>query len=522
MFGPNDPARRRFLASLTGAAAASLLQSSPAGAAGQPSPPQFLRTSKRPLTASDFTYLGCFRCPPFAFWPSNALGGDQAANTAYSYYSLGSAPLASRVVNGERRFFIVGHGNSGNQVIEIALPSSLGQDPATAPIAETRDYWNGPGGGVYGPNSVRKFSRNWPKGGGEVKTTGLLWDEERQVLWWAIGEVFQTQATGSPVLGYAKLTTPTGSPTTPASATAYGPWDLAPTISNHTAKGMIVELPAALRPLVGNRRLGMGGAHFHSILGPHDFGPAVIGVDEPTDSSVPMSPSGGYPWNANRRVLDHVNVLRYGNGAPGGIDSHGSYEYLRRARRPPDYSLLGINEPFPAAGAGGTTVNPQNGVGWWTHTDVTHGAVFVDTGTRQGMVFTGGVSSGRTWYTTSGYVPHDWRPGDPRFGEAVPAMFDLGERLRIGSEFYHPAFYLLSLDDLVTGATRGYGHYQQDVAIVRHAKQAPDSTREGGRAWPFGAPVYDRESRRLFVIQAPGWREGTEYKPLIHCWQVAD
>ncbi len=474
--------------------------------------------SRSALSAADFEYLGCFRCPPHAFHPHPALSGNQGANTAYSYYFLGSAPLASRVVAGERRFFIVGHGHAMNQVIEIALPARLARVAEEAPIAETRDFWAGPTGSVYGPGSSLKFSRNWPRGGNEVRTYGLLWDEQRQVLWWSIGEVGQNQAGGSPCLGYARLSNPTGSPATLASAEAFGPWDLTDTISNHTAKGMIIELPAAMRPHVGNRRLGMGGAHFHSILGPHDFGPAVVAIDEPTDATRPMVAGTGYPWNRDRQVLSYVNVLRYGGGSPGAPDARHRYAYRARAKRPPDYALLGIRGPFPAEGAGGTTVNPSEGTGWWTHLDVTHGAVWVETPSRQGMVFTGGTLSGRTWYTTSGFVPADWRPGDRRFGEAVPDTFDHGERTRIGAEFYHPAFFLLGLDDLIRGARER--QYQQDIQVVRHPKQAPSGP-VGGRAWAYGAPVYAPDERRLYVIQSPGWRDGVEFKPIIHCWQVA-
>ncbi len=477
-------------------------------------------TASAALTGADFSYVGCFRCPPYAFYPSPVLRNNTAANTAYSYYAPGSAPLASRVVEGERRFFIVGHGSGMNQVIEIALPDRLSMVVESAPIAQTRDYWAR--GGVYGPANIRRFSRTWPTGGAEVRTYGLLWDEDREVLWWSIGEVGQNQATGSPCLGYAKLTTPTGSENPPAAAEAFGPWDLDATVSNHTAKGMIIELPTDVRPFVGNRRLAMGGAHFHSILGPHDFGPAVIAVDEPGDSTPPMRPGGGPPWNRDRRTLSYANVLRYGTGTPGSRDARGRFEYLQRAHRPPDYSLLGVREPFPAVAAGGTTVNPAQGVGWWTHLDVTHGAVWIKTATKQGLVFTGGLCSGRTWYTTTGYLPPGWRPGDAGFGEAVPAMFDYGERTRIGAEFYHPAFFVLALEDLVTGATRGYGHYQQEVTVIRHPKQAPHATREGTVAWPFGAPVYDAAARRLYVIQAPGWRLGEESHPLIHCWEVSD
>lgn len=486
--------------------------------------------AKALLTSADFTYLGMFRVPPYAFYPSATLSALDQANTAYSYYGVGLAPFASRVVGGERRFFVACRGQSqGNQILEIALPTdALTSDPTTAPIAETRDFWYGTSGdgGVYGPSSARKFSRSWPTGGsGEVVTCGLLWDESRQVLWWTIGEVFQTSATGSPVLGYAKLTTPTGSASTPASATAYGPFHVDTTISNHTTKGMIIELPSELQGYVGGRRLGMGGALFHSILGPHDFGPAIVAIDEPTDSTNPVVSAGSYPFSSLGDTITYADVLRYGNGGPGGLDSHGNYEYLSRMHKANDYRLLGWPNPDdyapPNSAAGGTSVNPVGSTGWWTHLDVTTGAVWIDNATKQGMLFTGGYQSGSTWYTTSGYVPHDWRTGDPQPGEAVPAMFDHGERLRIGSESYNPCFYLLSLNDMVTGATLGYGHYAQDCTKILHDKQFPAAA-EGAVSFPHSAPVYDPTTRRLYVLQSPGWTSGTERKPLVHVWEVAD
>jgi len=49
--------------------------------------------------------------------------------------------LAMRIVNGQRRFFVVGHSVGLGQVTEVALPSWLSPTISGAPIAQTVDCW---------------------------------------------------------------------------------------------------------------------------------------------------------------------------------------------------------------------------------------------------------------------------------------------------------------------------------------------------------------------------------------------
>lgn len=504
--------RREFLETLAlGAGGSALLARADVhGQVSPPSAPQNPRLySKTDLGPGDLTYLGYFRVPRWPFDPVTTVlsaEGDYC-KTSYSASDYGNVPLGMRVVGGQRRFFVPCHNHGQARVLEIALPSSLSSnltDTLSAPIAPTVDYW---GLSVYGSSPTRRFTQAYPQGSNSIRTHGLFWDATTGVLWWSFGDTFNASGYRDPSCGYAKLTNPTGSATTPAAATAYGPWQIDPDrVSSQNVKGFIYEVPEALRPLVGGRRLAAGSV-FTSILGPHDFGPVMIAFAPPGDSSTPVT---GVPFNADRFKPSSVDVLRYGSGQPSSIDERGNYAYTQRARRPTDYSIYGVTDSAPAAppegwpanavGGGGTSINPVRGAGYWHHCDVTSGAVWVETATRRGLVFTGGMGSGLTGYTYDPVMP------SPEYGAGA----------RIWSEYYHAVMIFYSLDDLIEAASNGYGHRQRDPVIWR-VSGLPTNLRRVA----MGAPAFDPEYRRLYAIQPWGWSSG-EWHPIIHCWQVAE
>jgi len=512
--------RRQFLEAMAvgGAAAAAGMRS-----------PQLLAQSgsKLPLQASDFSYRGCFKVPQWAFQPDPTCQGDR---TSFNYSDSWESPLAMRVVNGQVRFFVLSRYSGGGSVNEIALPSSLGQTIATAPTAATVDYW---GTTIYG-NPIRKLSSNWPNGNmNNIVTTGLLWDDVRQVLWWSFHDTFDIPGTG-PTLGYAKLTTPTGSPLPAANAVAYGPFDLNSALNNtHNVNGNLMLLPPAVQSAVGGRRLAIGGV-FSSILGAQDFGPNLIAFDEPQDNSIPTG-LGAYPYGpSNRFIANTRDILRYGKGTPGSKDSHGNYNYQSYCRRPPDYTVMGMTSAAspPLGGAGGTDVLPQNGIGFWTNRDRVSGCVHIQTANKEGIVFSGGSSSGMNWYSEFGYngtaTSGALIGNDPRgISGWYNGTFNGG---RVGCDNYQPSFYVFSVQDLIDGATLGYGHYELNPLTVRIPVSPPtgktfanailcDPIGHGS----LGGAVFDPSTNRLYALQNVGYvGAGPEAYPVIHCWQILD
>lgn len=476
---------------------------------------------KTPLTAADFTYLGCFKLPRYPFDPNPLLvyqkpgSPDPFSRLSFSAYASHGSPLALRVVNGERRFFAIGHSQGGGKVTEVALPPTLAQTVASAPTAATVNYWN------TSPYTIRPADR-YPTGNvNGVLTKSLFWDETRQLLWWTFGDGFDLVGKG-PTIGYAKLTNPAGPAST---ATAFGPFDLdSATQKTTNVRGGLMELPPSVRPLVGDRRLGVMN-RLDSILGLARFGHSVIAFDEPQDASVPtvsVGPPGPTIWGpSDHFVAGTQDVMRYGLGNPATKDSHGNYNYLSYLHRQSDYSVMGLlpSDPPQKGGAGGTNVNPSGGVGYFQGSvDLFTGSVWIETTSKAGMLVAGGQSSGRNWYTSNGYVPEVGGvkiPNDPRPGGSgwYNGVFN---GVRIGCEFFNPAFYLYSEQDLINGAMLGYGHWQQNPMTTRFPVADPIG------AWTFGAPVFDAETRRLYVSQDRAYASGSEKYPVVHCWEVLD
>lgn len=478
----------------------------------------------QPLAAADFVYQGCFKVPQWAFAPgSSTLQGNR---TSYNYSDSWESPLAMRVVNGQVRFFVLANYTQGGAVLEILLPASLSPTVSAAPMAATAEFW---GLSVYG-SPVKKVSAQYPGGNfSGILTTGLLWDDVRQVLWWSAHDIFDNIGTG-PTLGYAKLTTPTGKPSPSAQAQAFGPFDVNSSVNNtHNVNGNLVALPPAVQTAAGNRRLAMGGL-FSSILGQQQFGPNLIAFDEPQDTSVPTAP-GAYPWGpANRFIAGTKDLLKFGRGTPAA-QSGGVYNYQKYCHRPADYAPMGLTSATspPQGGSGGTDVLPQNGVGFWTNRDRVSGCVYVSTPTKEGFVFTGGSALGTTWYSEFGYnglATSGTKIGnDPRgYSGWYTGSFNGG---RVGCDDYRPAFYLFSMQDLLNGAN---GQYPLDPHVVRHAvgpltgTSFANAKMSNGMGYgALGGCVYDPATRRLYALQnfAYVWA-GLETFPIIHCWQVQD
>lgn len=123
------------------------------------------------LQPEDLTFEGFFRVP------TGTIGDGDYATLAY-----GGAAMASREVDGERRFFFTGHRYANDPLVEVTAPDTLGLTPDTAPVATVVRYW----GDIYDGS---KTTAEEPDGSvpNSNWTEGLLWDESGQRLFWSYG-----------------------------------------------------------------------------------------------------------------------------------------------------------------------------------------------------------------------------------------------------------------------------------------------------------------------------------------------
>ncbi|MFN8090531.1 MAG: Ig-like domain-containing protein [Mycobacterium sp.] len=141
------------------------------------------------LRPEDLTFEGLFRVP------TGVIGDGDYATLAY-----GGAAMASREVDGQRRFFFTGHRYANDPLVEVAAPDTLGLTPKPRPSRPSFDYW----GDIYGGSKTTAEepdgsvpNANW--------TEGLLWDEAGQRLFWSYGNWYAASHDNNPVLGATEL-----------------------------------------------------------------------------------------------------------------------------------------------------------------------------------------------------------------------------------------------------------------------------------------------------------------------------
>lgn len=389
----------------------------------------------------------------------------QLAAGPYATLAYGGAALASRVVDGQRHFFLTGHRYANDPLVELLAPAALGGTAATAPVAALYRYW----GDIYGGRKITaeepdptEPNANW--------TEGLLWDEANQQLLWSYGNWYAALAVNNPVLG-ATVLAPDGS------MSVQGPWRT--TSESQQTRSFAVFLSPAVSAATGGATLGLGGK-MQSINATASWGPAlhVIGsaagnprtpIDARVLASHPISPAG----RRTLRVADY-EVARNPDGSP---DSAGT-------------------EPA------------VDGVGFWTELDETTGAAFVHTGSggRSALVYAGGQASGLIWYGPD--LEHGVTDGRGYNGSGNHA----------GN--YRPVLWLVSEDDLVAAAEGRLDPDQVNpYATIDLMAQFPELGFLNGLS--AGQPVFAAEEGRLYVPFAGGSSQGGEPYPLVAVFSVA-
>lgn len=407
------------------------------------------------LRAADLSLEGFFRVP------TGQLAAGQYATLAY-----GGAALASRMVDGQRHFFLTGHRYANDPLVELVAPASLGDTASSAPVAPLYRYW----GDIYGGRKVTaeesdpaQPNANW--------TEGLLWDETNQRLLWSYGNWYAAQHVNNPVLGATKLGAD-------GSVTVQGPWRTSS--ESQQTRSFAVFLSPAVSAAMGGAALGLGGK-MQSINASASWGPSLHVIN---------SASGDPATPITARALI----------------SHPISPTTRRTPRAADYRVISNGDgTVDTAG----TEPPVDGVGFWTELDETTGAVFVHTGSdaRSALVYSGSQASGLIWYGPDGeYGVTDGRGYDGKGNHA---------------QHYRPVLWLVSEADVVAAAEGRLNPDQVNpYATVDLMTQFPELAFLQGIS--AGQPVFAADEGRLYVPFIGGDVEGREPYPLIAVFSVAD
>lgn len=437
----------------------------PSVAPSEPPPPPPNR-----LLPEDLKFEGLFRVPtgPLA----------EGANASLAY---GGAAFASRVVDGQRRFFFTGHRDANDPLVELAAPDGLGQTLETAPTASVVRYW----GDIYGGRKVThdepdptKPNFNW--------TEGLLWDESAQRLFFSYGNWYAAARLNNPVLGAVSLGAD-------GSVQTQGPWRT--TAEPQQTRSFAVFLTPTLSAATGGAALGLGGK-MQSINASASWGPVLHAIDAPAPDrpAAPPLDVGTGTW-ADESLLDARTL------------AHHPIEPLEhRTPRPADYDVA--RNPDGTVDSAGTQP-PQGDVGFWTELDEAAGAVFVQAGggTRGALVYAGGEAYGFMWYGPD--LEHEVMDGRGYDGTGNHA------------ERYRTMLWFVDEADLVAAAEgRLEPHAVHPYARVELATQFPELGFTAG--WAAGQPVFAPDEGRLYVPFPKGARQGRDPYPVVAVFRVKD
>ncbi len=422
----------------------------------QPPTTQPTLDSTNRLRPGDLTFEGFFRVP------TGLIGNGPYATLAY-----GGAAMTSRVVDGQRRFFLTGHRYANDPIVELAAPQAFGTTPDKAPVATVVTYW----GDIYGgrkvtteePNAAQPDA-NW--------TEGLLWDEAGQRLFWSYGSWYAASHRNNPVLGASVLGAD-------GSATVQGPWRT--TSDSQQTRSFALFLSPAVSAASDGATLGLGGK-MQSINGSASWGPDLHATSWP-------SPNRPDTAILTARPLANHPITPLGQRTPRTAD----YEVARN----PDGSI-------DSAG----TQPAQGGVGYWTELDETTGATFVNTGSgsRTALVYAGGQAYGLIWYGPDGeYGVTDGRGYDGKGNHA---------------QEYRPVLWFVSEADLVASAE---GRLAPDevnpYSTIDLAARFPELEFTAGLS--AGQPVFAADEGRLYVPFAGGDVEGRVPYPIVAVFAIA-
>ncbi len=229
---------------------------------------------------------------------------------------------------------------------EFTLPDNLSQDLSKSPNATEKGYWSG-------------LSK------GNAYADGLFWDEVDERLYFAGGVLYNATNGHDPSLGFADKNKVV------QGAWAFGDPADGTERSSKALQGGALHIPKWFSDqYCPGKRLGAGFGGYYSVIstGPVSMGPALTAFN-PADM-------GKEPYvSQSQKGVPHTPLV--------------GYDGRNRCHRNPDY-----NSEYD-----GGDYNPEDGVGYWTWSDVIfQGGEWIDTENKTGLIFFATLGNGRLWY----------------------------------------------------------------------------------------------------------------------------
>jgi hypothetical protein len=355
-------------------------------------------SSKAVLTQSDLTYVGSFRLP-------YAVG---AYNTPWG------AGLALRRVGEEVRIFSTGYASGTPNyypLYEVVVPASL--DPSGIPSA----------------SYIASLSRNW----GDVfadpmanDRTGLFWDETDQRLYCTGGGFGGYITTGdpyAPTMGFVTLNDTEGT------AEYHGDWGFTSRSLKMANTGFLAIPSDFASAYLSGKRLGVGfgGSQSGWTFGPASLGPALTAFSPPAlgteDTNLANTPLMGYPattptWTSGDRptvdrcwrdddvlcalqsygfMADPDTSLDQSHGAAATFSGDETMYWQGYSAGVADYYNYPASLPGHVNVAIGTK-HWASGNSFWNNDYIHQCGAWVQTPTKEGVVFIGTLSTGFIYY----------------------------------------------------------------------------------------------------------------------------
>lgn len=575
--GPEGIPRRQFLLTL-GTIGATTVGAAVAGAQGL-SAPQNVRVvpqeipaaaTKPVLTEKDFSYLGCMRMPPgvdtqFAYgsltgrrvngelrlflYGNNVTGAATTVESASSrvslklpkghgaYYHVGDKvsvvirsagdgampePRVIAAISGDdvtlntplSRVPTAGDGfyRSGDYYLyELADSGTYERDYRNAPRMQLVTAWPD----IYNGRRVTWRNGMLVAPMQYLYPAGLHWHEGNQLLYWGYYDAYNG-STGYPDwnVGATRLDDPQTGATT-----SFGPWRTVATDGDGTkwygpARGAMLE-----RSPDGS--LAGFGINFGANQQP--WGPEFYGGGQWPTATTPSGPSAPDIVLKNR-YLEYYSMMAGEKRAHYFNDDgsvHGeirSFRYPSSPARPYIYED-GLIRPVLFA-------NPEKSKGvctWVTTMCAVGGACWIDTGSKQGVVFASTIVGSRitdprspdaahTWYTQGNPCNHGYKPPVQIAGPVTTAAFPA---LIIYSQ--------LTLERVKAGVIRDYTAEADswiDLESSCNIQTAPVQAIGAGKT--IRGAYFDSDRRLLFVL-APQADDSTPgvYQALVHVFALA-
>lgn len=312
------------------------------------------------LTSADITIAGYYRVP------------NNIANMTDAGYNI-----AIRRVGAETRMFTWSNDNwdgLGNKLVEFVIPD--GTAPNTTIGSATRMTY------------VRNWGNIWSgrtlTGGAAANIGSLMWDEDLHGLWWTYGDSYAPVEEHHPTLGFTHINDGT------TTATSYGPWRQE--WGSQRVRGGMFRVPDDFAATyTGGNTLGvMAGMSSGRAGCPYGPNGSVLDTIDPFTQAadIAIPPFGGQHTIGNQGLLLHTNVT------PAARDTR--------------YKVCSWDTPVTYDCRLGHTITP--GPALWgaigvatgvaVEDDTTASAVWVDTGSKHGLLFFGQLAT-----TPIGYVP---------------------------------------------------------------------------------------------------------------------